>query len=147
MPKNKPDVLELTIPSTYDAMEKVAGLIEEAGKRVGIGEDDEVDLMISVMEAVNNAIQHGNEENPEKTVHIRIVTEPYTLTCIVRDEGSGFDPAGVPDPLRRENLLNPSGRGILMMKEFMDDVDFSTESGGTSVRMRKRFTPGEPNHA
>ena len=61
MPQDTPEVLEISIPSTYDAMEKVAGLIEEAGRRVGIGEDDEVDLMISVMEAVNNAIQHGNE--------------------------------------------------------------------------------------
>ena len=146
MPHDKPDVLEISIPSTYDAMERVAGLIEKAGRLVGICEDDEVDLMISVMEAVNNAIQHGNEENPEKEVHIRIVAEPSELTCTVRDEGGGFDPARVPDPLRRENLLNPSGRGILMMREFMDDVDFSTESGGTSVRMRKRFRSGEPNH-
>jgi serine/threonine-protein kinase RsbW len=147
MPTEKCDVLELRIPSTYDAMERVAGLIEEAGRRVGICEDDEVDLMISVMEAVNNAIQHGNEENPEKGVHIRIVTEPDALTCTVRDEGGGFDPARVPDPLSAENLLNPSGRGILMMREFMDDVDFTTESGGTLVRMRKRFRPATQNHA
>lgn len=145
MPQDKLDVLELSIPSTYDAMEKVAGLIEEAGRRVGIGKDDEVDLMISVMEAVNNAIQHGNAEDPEKEVHIQIVTEPLALTCTVRDEGGGFDLARVPDRIRTENLLNPSGRGILMMREFMDDVDFSIDSGGTSVKMRKRFKTSEPN--
>ena len=114
---------------------------------MGIGEDDEVDLMISVMEAVNNAIQHGNEENPQKEVHIRIVTAASELICTVRDEGGDFDLAQVPDPLRKENLLNPSGRGILMMREFMDDVDFTTDPEGTSVRMRKTFDPEAPNHA
>ena len=147
MPQDTPEVLEISIPSTYDAMEKVAGLIEEAGRRVGIGEDDEVDLMLSVMEAVNNAIQHGNEENSQKEVHIRIVTAASELICTVRDEGGGFDLAQVPDPLRKENLLNPSGRGILMMREFMDDVDFTTDPEGTSVRMRKTFDPAAPNHA
>ena len=136
------DNLQLSIPSSYDAMEKVAALIERAGNRVGISEDDEVDLMIPVMEAVNNAHQHGNRQDATKQVHIKIETEPGQLTCWVRDEGLGFSPEKVPDPLSPDNLLNPSGRGILMMREFMDHVEFSVEDTGTSVRMSKRFSAG-----
>jgi serine/threonine-protein kinase RsbW len=134
------DELQLSIPSSYDAMEKVAAMIERAGDRVGISEDDEVDLMISVMEAVNNAIQHGNKEDVSKQVHIKIETEPGQLICWVRDEGPGFDPESVPNPLSPDNLLNPSGRGILMMREFMDHVEFSTGDTGTSVKMSKQFS-------
>jgi len=123
-------------------MEKVAAMIEQVGGQVGICEDDEVDLMISVMEAVNNAIQHGNQEDETKQVHIRIEAEPGKVVCWVRDEGPGFNPAKVPDPLSPQNLLNPSGRGILMMREFMDNVEFSTEGSGTSVRMSKQFSVG-----
>ena len=138
----KPDSedLILSIPSSYDAMEKVAAMIEEAVDRLGINEDDEVDLMISVMEAVNNAIQHGNNEDATKQVHIRISAEPGCLVCWVKDEGGGFDPAAVPDPLSPDNLLNPSGRGILMMSEFMDLVEFSPGDEGTSVKMSKIFS-------
>ena len=135
--------LHLSIPSSYDAMEKVAAMIEQVGGEVGISEDDEVDLMISVMEAVNNAIQHGNQEDETKQVHIRIEAEPGKVVCWVRDEGPGFNPAKVPDPLSPPNLLNPSGRGILMMREFMDNVEFSAEGSGTSVRMSKQFSVSE----
>ena len=119
------DDLQLSIPSSYDAMEEVAALIERAGNRVGISEDDEVDLMISVMEAVNNAIQHGNREDVNKQVHIKIETEPGQLICWVRDEGPGFSPERVPNP------LSP---------EFMDNVEFRVDDTGTSVRMSKHFS-------
>lgn len=134
------DDLQISIPSSYDAMEQVAAMLEEAGERAGISEDDEVDLMISVMEAVNNAIQHGNKEDASKRVHVRIEAHPGRLVCWVRDEGPGFDPGAVPDPLSPANLLNPSGRGILMMREFMDHVEFSADDDGTSVKMSKAFT-------
>jgi serine/threonine-protein kinase RsbW len=135
--------LHLSIPSSYDATERVAAMIEQVGGQVGISEDDKVDLMISVMEAVNNAIQHGNQEDETKQVHVRIEAELGKVVCWVRDEGVGFNPAKVPDPLSPQNLLNPSGRGILMMREFMDNVEFSAEGSGTSVRMSKQFTVGE----
>ena len=135
--------LHLSIPSSYDATERVAAMIEQVGGQVGISEDDKVDLMISVMEAVNNAIQHGNQEDETKQVHIRIEAEPGKVVCWVRDEGQGFNPKKVPDPLSPPNLLNPSGRGILMMREFMDNVEFSAEGSGTSVRMSKQFSVSE----
>ncbi len=138
------DELQISIPSSYDAMEQVAAMIEQAGDRVGISEDDEVDLMISVMEAVNNAIQHGNREDASKKVHIKIEACPGQLVCWVRDEGVGFSPKCEPDPLSPDNLLNPSGRGILMMREFMDQVEFSAAGDGTSVKMFKQFSVSGP---
>ena len=96
--------------------------------------------MISVMEAVNNAIQHGNQEDVSKRVHVRIEANPGRLVCWVRDEGPGFDPESVPDPLSPDNLLTPSGRGILMMREFMDDVEGNAGDDGTSGRMSKQFS-------
>ncbi len=91
------------------------------------------------MEAVNNAIQHGNREDAAKQVHIRVRAEARRMTFWVRDEGGGFSPTDVPDPLAPQNLLNPSGRGILMMREFMDAVEISSDPSGTSVKMVKEF--------
>ena len=74
-------------------------------------EEEEVDLMISVMEAVSNAIQHGNGADEKKRVHVSIRTAPEGLTISVRDEGGGFDLGDVPDPRDPQNLMNVSGRG------------------------------------
>ncbi len=134
------NVLEVSIQSSYDSLEGVASLIEEAAAKIGISEEDEADLMISVMEAVNNAIQHGNGEDESKQVHLRIETGPGKITVWVEDEGEGFDVASVPDPRNLENLLNVSGRGILMMKAFMDRVEFPLENNGTLVKMTKKFS-------
>lgn len=139
MGKREQDVLKLSIQSSYASMERVATLVEKATGRIGISEDDSVDLMIAVTEAVTNAIQHGNREDESKHVHIRIETAPSEITLWVEDEGKGFDVEAVPDPRNTGNLLRESGRGILMMKAFMDEVSFASGEKGTSVRMVKRF--------
>jgi serine/threonine-protein kinase RsbW len=96
--------------------------------------------MISVMEAVNNAIQHGNGADESKLVHIKIDTVENVLTIRIKDEGGGFQEGSVPDPRDPQNLMNVSGRGILMMKAFMDDVAIVSSEGGTEVTMSKNFT-------
>ena len=133
------DVLELSIQSSYAFLDKVSGVVEEAAGRIGLPEDQAVDLMISVMEAVNNAILHGNREDESKQVHVRIEAEPSKVTIWVKDEGEGFDVNSLPDPREPGNLLKLAGRGIVMMKAFMDDVEFQNWERGTLVKMTKRF--------
>ncbi|MDA0748134.1 MAG: ATP-binding protein [bacterium] len=133
------DVLELRIQSSYDELEQVVNLLGEAAKQLCLTEEDEADLMISVMEAVNNAIQHGNREDQNKLVYIRIQMGSGEITVSVEDEGGGFEPGAVPDPREPKNLMNVSGRGILMMKAFMDRVEFEPAEQGTRVTMTKRF--------
>jgi len=139
MGKKEQDVLKLSIQSSYACMERVATLVEKAAVRIGISEDNSVDLMIAITEAVTNAIQHGNREDESKRVHIRVETAPSEITIWVEDEGKGFDVEAVQDPRNTGNLLRESGRGILMMQAFMDEVAFASGEKGTSVRMVKRF--------
>ena len=139
MSTGQADVLEISIRSSYDALDEVVALVEDVARRLELGEDDETDLMISVMEAVNNAIQHGNQGDESKEVHLRLETSEGTVTIWVRDEGTGFDLDSVPDPTDPGNLMNVSGRGILMMKSFMDEVCFKQNAEGMVVRMAKRF--------
>lgn len=137
----KPDasVLELTTDSSYEHIDAFAALIAKVARRIDASEDEEVDLMIAVMEAVNNAIAHGNGEDITKKVHMKIEIASEVLTVWVQDEGCGFEVKDVPDPLDPENVLHASGRGLLMMKAFMDEVDIQSCKTGTVVKMTKRF--------
>ena len=101
---------------------------------------------MAVREAVINAIKHGNNLDVRKHVFIEFTSRPAAspaeLMVRVRDQGKGFDPATVPDPLAPENVLKSSGRGIFFMRTFMDDVSIErTHEGGMEVRMTKRV-PG-----
>ena len=86
-----------------------------------------------------NAIKHGNALDPEKRVLVDCGLDGDHVVIEVRDEGAGFDPQRIPDPLDAENLLRPNGRGIFFMKQFMDEIEFSFEEGeGTILTLRKR---------
>ena len=98
----------------------------------------EQDLEVALFEALANAVIHGNREQSAKRVNISCRYEPKKcVSIVVRDQGAGFDPAAVPDPTSPENLSAEHGRGILMMKTFMDEVRF--EKGGTEVHMLKKL--------
>jgi serine/threonine-protein kinase RsbW len=94
-------------------------------------------IELALREALANAVLHGNREDSKKKVHVRCECEKdLGVLLVVRDEGPGFDPGTVPDPTAPENLDAEHGRGILLMKQFMDEIHY--ESGGTEVHMRKR---------
>jgi serine/threonine-protein kinase RsbW len=96
-------------------------------------------IELALREALANAVLHGNREDSEKKIHVRCECDDNVgVYLVVRDEGPGFDPAAVPDPLAPENLGAEHGRGILLMKQFMDEIHY--ERGGTEVHMRKRPT-------
>ena len=97
--------------------------------------DGESEVEIALREALANAIIHGNHENPGKHVHVRFRCNPDEVSIAVKDEGRGFDINEMPDPTAPENIGSGHGRGIYLMKAFMDEVRF--EEGGVVVHMRK----------
>ena len=109
-----------------------------AGSRWVLGEEEFVEL--ALREALSNAVLHGNRLDARKLVHVRCCCEcGKGVLIVVRDQGHGFDPNGVPDPLAFENLNSEHGRGIHLMKLAMDEVSF--ERHGTEVRMRRASWP------
>jgi|SRR5580692_9944904 serine/threonine-protein kinase RsbW len=96
---------------------------------------NETDVEIALREALENAVVHGNHEDPRKHVYVSCRCEPDEVLIAVRDEGQGFDVDKVPDPTAPENVQSSHGRGIYLMKALMDEVRF--EEGGVVVHMRK----------
>ena len=94
-------------------------------------------LLVVVTEAVNNSIMHGNKRNRSKKVHISCSTNGRVLTVKVRDEGKGFNPEIVPNPLQEDNLLRESGRGVFLMRQLMDSVTYN--KNGTEVVMSMKM--------
>ncbi len=130
----------LDLGSRFENIELAQVVLKETLDQIGVDEDARHDVDLAVREAVTNAIKHGNEQNPDKQVHIDLLLEGDELVLRVADEGSGFDPSAVQDPLAPENILRPNGRGILFMRKFMDDIQYSLRpGGGTVVTMRKRL--------
>ena len=105
-------------------------------RKCGCVRESESDVEIALREALANAIIHGNHENPRKRVYVRCRCEPDEVSITVKDEGQGFEINKVADPTARENIGFFHGRGIYLMKAFMDEVRF--EEGGVVVHMRKR---------
>jgi serine/threonine-protein kinase RsbW len=98
---------------------------------------EECSVELALREALNNAVLHGNRLDPGKLVHVYCRCElGKGVSIVVRDQGKGFDPNAIPDPLAAENLRAENGRGILLMKSQMDDVSF--ERAGSEIHMRKR---------
>ncbi len=107
-------------------------------QHLGFDEDDLHKIGISLRECMVNAVVHGNRYNARKKVHLNVTRTPDYLTVVVGDEGDGFDPEAVPDPLAGENLLRGSGRGVMLMQAFMDEFQISRrEPQGTEVKMVK----------
>jgi serine/threonine-protein kinase RsbW len=132
--------VQLEIPSDINsiapAVDKIVAQIRASQCLAG----REPDVEMALFEALANAVIHGNHEQKSKSVRISCRVEPsHRVSIIVRDQGSGFDPRAVPDPTSPENLGAEHGRGILMMKAFMDEVHF--EKGGTEVHMVKNCDP------
>jgi serine/threonine-protein kinase RsbW len=133
------EMTELTLPSRIEAIADVAAAAAEVVSRSGLGDDAAFGIDLAVREAVTNAVLHGNEQDETKLVEVMFKCSPGSLEITIRDRGRGFDPEHVPDPTEASNLLKTSGRGILFMRSFMDEVEWSCHpEGGTVVRMTKR---------
>ena len=128
----------ILLDSTLDSVEVAEKAVLQAAEDIGFGEDELHQLGMAVRESMVNAVVHGNRYNARKKVHVSITKAPDRLTIIIADEGDGFDLTSIPDPLADENLLRQSGRGLLLMRAFVDEFQVRRgETVGTEVRMVK----------
>jgi serine/threonine-protein kinase RsbW len=147
MPCGYQDV-HLEIHSTIDALDLVQAVTEHIARRLGFDDESLHWTSMAVRESVVNAITHGNDNNPAKFVFIDYTatpeSDPTHFIVSVRDQGQGFDPDTLKDPLTPENMLSTSGRGVFLIRQFMDDVTMQrAPQGGMEVRMTKRIHPSE----
>ena len=136
-------LVRLQIPSLFDMVDLVQVLSDRMGQLAAFDEDAVHWIGVAVRESVINAIKHGNREHPEKTVTIEFaftpIEDPTELVVSVTDQGEGFEPEEVADPLAPENILKSSGRGIFLIRSFMDEVAVRrAPEGGMEVLMVKR---------
>ena len=137
-------LIRLNLPSSFELLDLVQVLSDRLSALAGLDEDSTHWVSVAVRESVINAIKHGNREDLSKHVTIEFQLgpreKPEQLVVEVSDEGEGFDPGEVANPLEPENVLKSSGRGIFFMRNFMDDVAMVRRpEGGMSVRMRKKL--------
>jgi serine/threonine-protein kinase RsbW len=108
----------------------------------GFNEEEQHRIEMAVHESMINAIWHGNKNDSSKSVWLRFQIHRDRLEIRIRDQGNGFDPKHIPDPLADENLLNVSGRGIFLIRSFMDEFRVEHINGkGTEVTLVKRLSP------
>jgi serine/threonine-protein kinase RsbW len=129
---------ELTLPSRLESVEKAALEADNFAKEFGFDDNALYAIDMAVREAVANAVKHGNLLDETKQVEITLNNLPKGLEISVRDFGTGFAVEEIPDPTTPENLLKASGRGILFMRNFTEEVEwFRHPEGGTVVKMCK----------
>lgn len=134
--------IKIAISSRFENIDLVDVVMEAAMRHFGFDEETVERLGLAIREAVANGVRHGNKQQPSKQVELTCDLKQDVMALRITDEGSGFDVDAIPDPLAADNLFNPSGRGILLMRAFMDEVDFRfDDNGGTVVTLEKRLPP------
>ena len=137
--------VRLDFQSSFDMLDFVQDVSEHIGRKAGLDDDAVHWVAVSVRESVINAIKHGNANDAHKRVHVEFTPidgEAPGLAIRVRDEGPGFDPASLPDCCAPDNLLKSCGRGIFLIRSFMDELVLQRAAeGGMEVRMVKRAQP------
>ncbi len=130
----------MSLSSRFENIEMVQHLCSKLLEGREVPEETRHWILMAVREAVANAIKHGNQLDMTKNVHVEMDVVADTLAICIRDEGEGFDPAAVGDPLAPENRLKTSGRGIFYMRTFMDDVRFRRHpDGGMEIVLKKKL--------
>ena len=126
--------LESTLETVNNAEETAGRMATEAG----FGDEDVMKISMAVREAAVNAVLHGNGYDPGKKVTLAFERTAENLIITIRDQGKGLDVSKIPDPLAPDNLLKTSGRGIFLIRSFMDEVQISPSQTGTEIKLIKR---------
>ncbi|MDB5313528.1 MAG: rsbW [Gemmataceae bacterium] len=126
---------DVTIPSDLSEARLIQDRIEEALQSSAYGERDIFAIKLAVEEALVNAIKHGNQMDPDKQVHVSYQITAERFDVRITDEGPGFNPEDVPDPTEDDNIERPCGRGLLLIRGFMTDVQY--HGRGNVVSMYK----------
>jgi len=119
---------ELKLPADFQSLVDVENMVDRVCQNLGVQEDAYGNVLIAVTEAVNNAIGHGNQHNADLKIDVAVGDSSETFCFRIKDEGVGFDYHNLPDPTAPENILKENGRGIFLMKNLADEVEFN-ESG------------------
>ena len=131
----------MSLDSALDSVDRAEEEVVRYAEGAGFGEEDVQKVGMAVRESMVNAVLHGNRYDPEKKAGVRVEVQNGNLVITITDEGAGFELEDVPDPLANENLLRHSGRGIFLIRAFMDDVKVRRLAPrGTEVRMVKHKT-------
>lgn len=144
-PNGHHHIVRLEFTSVFEMVDFVQVVSDHVSQTIGLDEDSAHWVGVAIRESVINAIKHGNRNDATKRVFVEFETttaDVPALSIRVRDQGEGFDPETVADPLAPENLLKSSGRGIFLIRNFMDDVQLQrAPEGGMEIRMVKRVQP------
>ena len=130
--------VETLLDSTLESVDEAENTVLRVAGEAGLEEDDLHALGMAVREAAVNAVVHGNRYNARKKVHLSVSRAPERLTVVIGDEGEGFEMDAIPDPLAPDNLLRQSGRGLLLIRAFVDEFELRRrQPRGTEVRLVK----------
>ena len=133
-----PETVERFLDSTLESVDSAEEIALAVAERAGFDEDDLMKIGMAVRESMVNAVVHGNRYNAHKKVRFSVTHNAARLTVRIADEGEGFDFAKLPDPLAADNLMRTSGRGIFLIRSFMDEFQMRhLEPGGTEVTLVK----------
>jgi serine/threonine-protein kinase RsbW len=129
----------IELPSVIESVDEAASSADEFARSRGFGDEIIFAVDLAIRESVANAVKHGNRFDENKAVQVTFSDIDEGLEIKVRDFGTGFTVEDIPDPTNPENLLKTDGRGILFMRSFMDEIEWSNpDDGGLVVRMLKR---------
>jgi serine/threonine-protein kinase RsbW len=131
--------VKIQIPSLVENIRVVESFIDNSKDTFQIEDDIYGNIMVAVTEAVNNAIRHGNKFDKDKNVYLSLYVEPQQLKFEIEDEGTGFNYDNLDDPTAPENLENPGGRGIFLIRHLADEVEFTKE--GRRVLLTFQLAP------
>jgi len=124
-----------------ESVGEVETAAEHLAAAAGLNEDERFHVAVAVREAAINAVLHGNEYDPKRPIAVSLENTGADLIFTIADQGRGFDPNHLPDPLAAENLLRGSGRGIFLIRSLMDEVHFRQLHPGTELTLVKHLTP------
>jgi serine/threonine-protein kinase RsbW len=128
-----------------DSVGEVEGAADQLATEAGLDEDQRFHIGMAVREAAINAVLHGNEYDPSRQIDVSMENTGKDLVIVIADQGQGFNPDDLPDPLAEENIMRGTGRGIFLIRSLMDEVHFRQLHPGTEMTLIKHLAPAGQN--